>query len=143
MLHLGALIDTARGLVFPSPARTETIIHATQGLLGLSQVSALRLHQVTGLLASCHALVPLCMFHLCPLLNLLRDHFNMRVDRTSKLIPLSSSVIRSTLEFWSRREHVSQGVPLQPLPPTHVLTMDAYTYGWGAVCGNLTAKGCG
>ncbi len=38
MLHLGALIDMARGFVFPSLSRTETIIHATQGLLGLTQV---------------------------------------------------------------------------------------------------------
>ncbi len=29
MLHLGALIDTAKGLVFPSPALTKTILHAT------------------------------------------------------------------------------------------------------------------
>ena len=141
MLHLGALIDTARGLVFPFMARTETIIHATQGLLGLSQVSALCLRQVTGLLASCHTFVPLCMFRLRPLSNLFRDHFDMRVDHTSKLIPLSSPVIRSALEFWLCQDLVSQGVPLQPLPPTYVLTMDASTYGWGAVCGPLTSRG--
>ncbi len=142
MLDLGALIDTARGLVFPSPARTETIIHATRALLDLTQVSALRLRQVTGLLASCHALFPLCMFRLRPLSTLLRDHFDMRVDGTSKLIPLSSPVILSTLEFWSCRDLVSQGIPLQPLPPSHVLTTDTSTYGWGAVCGPLTARVC-
>ncbi len=141
MLHLGALIDTARGLGFPSPALTETIIHATQDLLGISQISALCLHQVTGLLASFDALVPLCMFCLYPLRNLLIDHFDMRVNRTSKLIPLSSPVIWSTLEFWSRQELVSQGVPLQPLPPTHLLTTYASTYGWGAACAPLRAKG--
>ncbi len=75
------------------------------------------------------------MFHLHPLLTLLRDYFDMRVDRTSKVIPLSSPVIRSALEFWSRRDLVSQGVPLQPLPPSYV------TYGLGAVCGPLTARG--
>ncbi len=141
MLHLGALIDTTRGLVFPSPARTETIVHATRALLDLTQVSALRLHQVTGLLASCHALVPLCMFRLRPLSILLRDHFDMRVVRTSKLIPLSSPVIWLALKFWSRWDLVSQGVPLEPPPPARVLTTDASTYGWGAVCGPLMARG--
>ncbi len=131
----------ARRLVFPSQARTERIIHATQALLDLTQISALRLRQVTGLLASCHTLVPLCMFHLHPLSNLPKDHFDMRVDRTSKLIPLSSPVIWSALEVWSRRDLVSQGVPLQPLPPTHILTTDTSTYGWGAVCAPLTARG--
>ncbi len=51
MLHFGPLIDTARGLVFPSPAWTEMIIHTTRSLLDLTQVSGLRLRQVTGLLA--------------------------------------------------------------------------------------------
>ena len=65
MLHLGAVIDTARRLVFfSSPAWTDMIIHANQGLLGLTHVSALRLCQVTGLLVSCHSLVPLCMLSL-------------------------------------------------------------------------------
>ncbi len=95
------------------------------------------------ILPSCHAQVPLCMFRLHPLSNLVRDHFDMRVDCTSKLIPLSSPVIRSALEFWSRRDLVSQGVPLHILPPTHVLMTDASTYGWVAVCGPLTARGCG
>ena len=66
MFHLGALINTPRGLVLPSPARTETIVHAAQGLLGLTQVSAQCLRQMTGPLASCHALVPLCIFLIHP-----------------------------------------------------------------------------
>ncbi len=87
MLHLGALIDTARGLFFFSfPSQTDMIAHAAQGLLGLTQVSALCLRQVTGLLVSCHTLVSLCMFRLHHLSSLLRDNFDMRVDRSSKLI---------------------------------------------------------
>ncbi len=140
MLHLGDLIDTARGLVFPSLARRETIIHAAQALPGLTQVSVLRLWWVTGLMASCHALVPLCMFRLHPLSTLLRDHFNIIVDHPSKLIPLSSPVIQSALEFWPRWELVSQGILLQPSPPTYILTTDASTYGWGRFCGPLMAR---
>ncbi len=62
MLHLGALIDTARGLVFPSPARTESIVHATRALLDLT-ISALPIsglcstpssgRGVTGILPCC------------------------------------------------------------------------------------------
>ena len=81
------------------------------------------------------------MFCLCPLSTLMRDHFDMRVDHPQKLIPLSSPVIQSTPEFWSPRELVSQAVPLQPPPPTHVLTKDASSYGWGPVCSPLTASG--
>ena len=45
------------------------------------------------------------------------------------------------MNFINSHEFVSQGVPLQPLPPTHVLTTDTSTYGWGAVCAPLTARG--
>ena len=64
------------------------------------------LSQVIGLLASCHALLPLGMIRLHTFFILVRDHFDMRVDRPSKLIPLSSPVILSTLEFWSPRKLV-------------------------------------
>ncbi len=141
LLHLGAMIDTARGILFPSPPRLEAIVHAAQELLSLTQVSARYLRHVIGLLASCHSLVPLCMFHLRPLSILLRDHFDMRFDQPTKLIPLSSPVVRSSLEFWSQRELVSQGVPLRPPTPSHVLTTDASNFGWGAVCGPLSARG--
>ncbi len=38
---------------------TDTIVHAAQVLLGLIKASGQRLRQVTGLVASCHVLVPL------------------------------------------------------------------------------------
>ena len=70
------------------------IVHTAQELLCLTQVSAGPLNQVTGLLASCHSLVLLCMCHLRPLSILLRDHFNMRFDQPTKLIHLSSPVVQ-------------------------------------------------
>ena len=140
-LHLGALIDTAGGLVFPSPPQIKMIIHAAQGLLGLTQVSAIRLHQVTGLLASCYVLVPMYMFHRHPLSSFLRDHFDMRVDCSSKPIPLSSPIIRKTMGFWSYQELVSHGVPLPPPLPTHVHSHSLHPISDGAVCGPLTARG--
>ncbi len=141
MLHLGAIIDTLRGTVCPFPDSLNKLVHSALELLQLSQVSARRLRQVTGVMASCYAIVPLCMFHLRPLSMLLRDHFDMRVDRSSELIPLSSPVVQSSLEFWSRRDLVAQGIPLRPPPPAHVLNTDASIYGWGVVCGSLLARG--
>ncbi len=70
--------------------RLNNLAHSALELRQLSQVSGRQLHQVTGMMVSCHAIVPLCMFHLCPLSMLLRDHFDMLVDHSSKLIPLSS-----------------------------------------------------
>ncbi len=123
MLHLGALIDTARGLIFKFPAWTEMIIHATRALLDLTQVSALCLSQVTGLLAFCHALGPLYMFLLHPLSNLLRDHFNMREDRTSKLIPCH---LQWSGQLWNFG---------------HAGILSGSPHGWRAVCSPLPARG--
>lgn len=94
--HLGAMTDA--GILFPTSASLETIARST----GITQVSALCLHQVTGLMVSCHLLVPLCMLHLHPWSIILRDHFNMRVDQLTKLIPLLSPVVQSSLVVWSQ-----------------------------------------
>ena len=69
--------------------------------------------------------------HLCPLSNLLRDHFNMSVDQPTKPIPLRSPVVQSPLVFWSQQDLVSQGVSLQRPAPTHILTTDTSNYRWG------------
>ncbi len=53
---------TGQGVGHPLPAQAETIVQAAQGLLGLTQVSAQCLRQVTGLLATCHALVSCACF---------------------------------------------------------------------------------
>ncbi len=100
-------------------------------------MSARRLCQVIDLLAACHSLVPLCMLHLHLLSILLRDHFDIRVNQLTKLIPLSSPVVQSCmyLVFWSQRKLVSQEVPLQPPALSHhVLTTGASNYGWVVVC---------
>ncbi len=70
--------------------------------------------------------------HLHPLPILPRDHFDMKVNRSSKLIPLSSLVIQSTLEFWTGDSPEScPRESLSNLPmPTHILGRDASTYVW-------------
>ena len=103
ILYLGAMIDNSmEDSISFSAARLQTILHAAQELLCLSQLLARCFCKVTGLLAPCHSLVPLCMFHLCSVLILLRDHFNIRVDKPAKLNPLSSPVVQSSLVCWSQ-----------------------------------------
>ncbi len=64
----------SQGSGFSLPGQTETLVYATQELLDLTQISA------QWLLASCHVPVPLCILHHHLLSNILRDHFDMRVD---------------------------------------------------------------
>ncbi len=65
----------------------------------------------------------------------------MRFDQPTKLIALSSTVVRSSLEFWSQQELVSQGVPLQLLAPSHILTTDVSNFGWGGGGQSLVSEG--
>ncbi len=87
MLHLGGLIATARGLFVPSSARTEMIVHAAQSPLTRDRASGILSYPGSSL----HILAP-------SLANHPDRSFNMRVDFLSKLIPLMSPVIQSTLE---------------------------------------------
>ncbi len=52
-------------------------MHAALKLLSLTHVLTKHLRQVTGLMASSHSLVPLCMFNFYPLTILQGDHFDV------------------------------------------------------------------
>ena len=39
--------------------------------------------------------------------------------------------------WWTKEEHLSQGLPLSPPPHTHVITTDASGDGWGGVLADL------
>ncbi len=132
------------GLVFPIPGPDRDSCACSSWVVGSHPgLTSQRLWQVTRLFVSCHGLVPLCMFCLHPLSILLRYNFNMmRMGRPSKLISLVvSSFLVSSGILGSLRTCVL-GVPLQPPPPTHILTTDASTYGLGVVWGSLWTCQC-
>ena len=159
MLHLGALIDMAQGPVSPPPPPLEAVDWCVNSHCTLFKVyqphrsflshdcahgpGVTWFHpgvcsmpssgdRVDGILPRYG---PLCRFHLHPLSILMRDHFDTRVDRPSKVMLLLSPVSQSALGFWCWRDLVSQGVPPHPVTPSHILTMDASTYGWVVVYG--------
>ncbi len=115
---LGLWSTLTRGWSFLPLARTETIVHAAQGLLGLIQVSAVCLRQVTGLLASCHALVHLCMIRLHPLTILLRDHFTWGWIALPSWSPCH---LQWSGKPWNSGNSLGTSVPRRPssTSPTH------------------------
>ncbi len=64
MTHLGADLNTLAGVVRPTPDKIREISHRSQALLDIGFTPAKHLQQVVGLMASCYATVPLCLFHL-------------------------------------------------------------------------------
>ena len=129
MLHLGSWIDTFNGLVKPSLDKTQAITLAYQDLLSQGSVSVRRLQTIVGLLASCHATVPLCLFRLRPISTHLSRNFRRRSDSTSKVIPLDVLEVLEALWFWADPSQVAEGVPLGFQPVKQILTTDTSNHG--------------
>ncbi len=132
MVHLGAWIDTFREIVMPTQNKVQEISSAAQELMSQGSATAAHLQSVVGLMASCHATVPLCLFHLRPISSLLKRKFKMNRDKVTKNIPLSPPVLEA-LQFWSDPSRLVEGVPLWFVPASQILTTDASNHGWGAV----------
>ncbi len=132
LLHLGGMINMRRVLVCPPLVQVDTLLQALQELLRLTVVhmSARAFIRVTGLIASCHALIPLCLFHLRPVSIHLVDHYDLRSDPLVKPIPLNSPVLLAALEFCAELPRVAQGVLLHRPLPTVTLAMDVSSSVW-------------
>ncbi len=93
MIHIGAWIDTQRHLVMPTQDKVQEITLAAQDLLYQGRATAAHLQSVVGLMASCHATVPLSLFYLRPMFSHLARKFKRNGDRVSTVIPLSPPVL--------------------------------------------------
>ncbi len=133
MRHLGAWIDTLNGLVRPSLEKVQEMNQVSADLLANGFVSAGRLQSIVGLMAACHATVPLCLFQLRPLSSHLSRNFKWGSDPIKKIIPLDIPEVVEALQFWSDPSRVAEGVPLGYQPSGQTLMTDASSYGWGAV----------
>ena len=136
MTHLGAWIDTLNGLA----DKVQEINQVSADLLANDFVSAGRLQSV-GLMAPCHATVPLCLFRLRPLSSHLSRNFKWRSDSIRKFIPLDVPEVMEALQFWSDPSRVTEDVPLGYQPSCQTLTTDASSYGWGAVLDGNRSSG--
>ncbi len=141
MLHFGALIDTARGLIFPSLARTGTIYSCNSSIVrpnpGLCS-SPSSGHGAAGVLPCSGP--PL---HVSSSSSVDSPERSLRHEGRSHFQadplvissdPVCSGILVTPGSCVPRRSSST-------LPPTYVLMMDASTYGWGAVCSPLTARG--
>ncbi len=84
----GAWIDTFNSLVRPSLEKVQEINQESANLLANGFMSAGRLQSIVGLMATCHATVPLCLFQLRPLSSHLSRNFKWRSNPIKKIIPL-------------------------------------------------------
>ncbi len=125
MTHLGAWIDTLNGLVRPSLDKVQEINQVSANLLANGFVSAGCLQNIVGLMAACHATVPLCLVRLRPLSSHLSRNFKWRLDPSKKIISLDVPEVVEALQFWSDPSRVAEGVPLGYQPSGQTLTTES------------------
>ncbi len=118
---------------WPSLDKVQEINQVSADLLADGFMSAGRLQSIVGLMADCHATVPLCLFQLRPLSSHLSRNFKWRSDPIKKIIPLDVPEVVEALQFWSDPSRVAKRVPLGYQLTGQTLTTDASSYGWGAV----------
>ncbi|XP_034275668.1 uncharacterized protein LOC117666806 [Pantherophis guttatus] len=136
--HLGALIDSEKGMVFLSPERQEDIRTLVCWVLSQQQVTFLTLSQLLGKFISCISIVPWARRHarqlqwyLLPAQKSGRSTSNSEVRLPPK--------VRASLEWWNSRA-ISKGCVFQD-PSRIVVTSDANLVGWEAHLGAQVVQG--
>ncbi len=88
MMHISAWIDTLSGLVKPTPGKIQDINLVSRSLPAGVFASVGCLQSMVGLMGSCDATVPLCLFRLRLFSYCLSRNFKQRSETISKIIPL-------------------------------------------------------
>ena len=112
--------------------------------LALYTKNTITIHQVQrtlGILISLGELIPLGRLKRRPF-QFATKHLKMHryPKQCKRRIPVTQEM-RKALEWWRHRSNTLRRVPIKHKPPTIMLTTDASTVGWGAVCKDWTVRG--
>lgn len=134
---VGYGFDLIQATVFPHPDRVNNIVRLAAELLRRKYTTAGKLSSFLGVLSATEKMVLLGRLHMRPLQMTLKRHWRYPAPLHTR-VPLSPGL---DLEWWVNPNNWSVRPPLHS-PPHHVQVFtDSSTRGWGAHCGNLTAKG--
>ena len=129
--YLGADLDFARGLVFPSMDRVTSLVRCARSLLRLTIVEVRLVLRMLGLMCSMIDVLPYCRLRMRPLQRHLLQRYRAWIDPLHMKISIPTSLHKS-LTWWSNPRNLRQGIQFPPTPPTLTLTTDASKQGWGA-----------
>ncbi len=140
ILYLGVCMDSLEMRARLSRERVAAILSYLRHFREGSSVHLKEFQRLLGLMASASAVCHLGLLHMRPLQLWLKT----RVPWTWTSGRLSIAVTRGCIEAlapWRNPNFFSRGVPLGLVTSRVVVTTDASTLGWGAVCEGMPASG--
>ena len=138
--YLGIELDTSVGLARPSHKRLINWLSVAERFTAQQSPPVVQWLQVLGHLVSLEKLVPYGRFRICPIQWQLRLQWSQSKEKSSKLIPLDLQS-RLAILWWTNRDNLRRGVPLETIDVEYYLYTDSSTQGWGAHLQELTASG--
>ena len=118
-------------MIFPTADNLDKVIAIVRFFLSNPIQTAQRWQSLIGILSAQDRFIPWGRFRVRPVQLFLQDHWRPATGRQEDLIPSPVSITQE-LTWWTVRDNLSQGVPLE-LPQFNCrLFTDASTKGWGA-----------
>lgn len=140
IIYLGARLDLASGMVYPTAERTASLVATARKILGNRNTPALTWQRLLGKMASFTDLLDLCRLRMRPLQRHLLKHYAPDRSSAATPIPLPTG-LRPFLTWWAESDRIAAGRPFRNPAPTTSITTDASLSGWGAVWGTHTVAG--
>ena len=128
---IGILFDLIRGRAQPTPERIDKFLLLAQNFQRTATTPAVIWQQLLGHMTSLEKLVPRGRLHMRPLQFCLKDQWSSTSQPPTHRVTRSPEATVA-LQWWTSREHLTQGVPLLQTTPDVRLFTDASTEGWGA-----------
>ncbi len=141
ILYLGVCIDSLEMRARLSRERVAAILSYLRHFREGSSVHLKEFQRLLGLMASASAVCHLGLLHMRPLQLWLKTRVPWTAWTSGRL---SIAVTRGCIEAlapWRNPNFFSLGVPLGLVTSRVVVTTDASTLGWGAVCEGMPASG--
>ncbi len=141
ILYLGVCIDSLEMRARLSRERVAAILSYLRHFREGSSVHLKEFQRLLGLMASASAVCHLGLLHMRPLQLWLKTRVPWTAWTSGRL---SIAVTRGCIEAlapWRNPNFFSRGVPLGLVTSRVVVTTDASTLGWGAVCEGTPASG--
>ena len=138
--YLGAILDLAQGLVFPTSERIANLTQSAESILNNPESTARTWLRLLGLMASLVDVLKLCRLRMRPLQRYLLSCYKPAMDATTTAVPFQKE-LKPFLLWWTDPRNVTARRPFQETRPKTTITTDASLTGWGATWNDQICSG--
>lgn len=140
LVYLGAKLDLATGVAFPTDERLHTLLQLAEEFMTARVAPAGTWLRLLGYMASMVDILDLCRLRMRPIQSHLLSVYRPKSDPLSKLVEVPDEMLPH-LRWWTKAHNVGAGSPFQDHHPQTSISTDASLSGWGASWGDQVAHG--